>query len=83
MASVTWEDGQLSGDQQAILLLQSQAAVWEGREVGPDEGPYTLTDHLQSPISTGWLLNMLFQPGSIQISGDEPERTESRMGEKP
>jgi hypothetical protein len=71
--TLTWEDGKLSGDPLAILLVEGEAGKMEGRTVGPPEGPYTDGDHIKDPLSTLMLLTPLFVPG-YTVVGDLPIR---------
>lgn len=72
--SVTWNRGELSGDRAIISVAQERARALEGHQVGPHEGPYTGTNHLQSPISAGIIIAGLFVPSTVQITGDVPQR---------
>lgn len=50
---VTWNDGEIEGDPQAVDELLALAMFLEGKAVGPEpEGPFTYRNHLSDPLST-------------------------------
>ena len=71
--SITWEDGALSGDPEAVAWIQEIAARLEGQIIGPIGGPYSTTDHLADPYAASELIRSIF-PGSVEQEGDLPLR---------
>jgi len=59
--TVTWTDGALSGDDDAVKWLELLAQEFEGRTIRPFVGPMTTTDHLSSPYSAYMLMRSIFQ----------------------
>lgn len=74
-ASITWDAGRLSGDDDlvAAALATARNLVELGVDVGPVCGPYTSRDHLASGISAITLLWDLFAESPL-ASGDVPHR---------
>ncbi len=81
-SSITWKDGDLSGDEYAVALLTGIAKGAEGEPVGPAAGPYTLTDHLKSPLSTYMLVNQDLFPVDSH-DGDEIDMPEEEIDDGP
>ena len=72
-ATLTWEEGQLSGDGQARLETLALANELEGQAVlATPSGPSTVRDHLKSAFSAIVLMGQLFTPDS-KWSGELPE----------
>jgi len=73
--SVSWHEGVLAGDPDVIDLLILAAERFDGRRVGPPEGPVTRTkeDHLRSGISIQFLAAEVFDLG-YTAGGDVPHR---------
>jgi hypothetical protein len=65
------DDGTLVGDPVTVEALRLAAELYDGRAIGPTNGPQTLQDHLSSPISAWYLLPRLFEEGAT-ISGEPP-----------
>ena len=57
---VTWKAGQLSGDPEAVALVQQFAQSLEGKYVGPVTGPVTKTAHLSKGLSALILMDRAF-----------------------
>lgn len=72
--AVTWRDGTLRGDAALIAVATEQATALHGHPVGPHEGPVTTREHLASPLSALMILADLFIPGTVELSGDVPQR---------
>lgn len=77
---VSWNNGALSGDADAVAFAQELARDLEGQTVGPWEGPYTEHNHLQEPLSALIIISdavaMLSGDGDSDttVTGDVPER---------
>lgn len=74
--SLTWENGQVKGPSDLIQEVLALARLYEGRELGPVEGPYTYSEHLRDPNSAALLMGMPFKPWTIIMGGDVLERPE-------
>jgi len=59
-AAVTWEDGDLSGDPDAVALVRHLAETFEGHPAGQLGGPYTVTHHLVSPYTACAFMRLVF-----------------------
>lgn len=70
--TITWTDGALTGDADAIQMLRTLAAALEGTVQGQPGGPYTTTDHLTSPYTARALMKTLFERGTISQTGSLP-----------
>ena len=77
--SVTWRDGALSGDRDAVDAVLALANELWGQIVGPVEGPTTSYNHLASPISALEIITSIFDP-EWEGSGDIPEREPIPVG---
>jgi hypothetical protein len=73
--SLTWDGGELSGDDLPIAWVLARADELDGVLVGPVEGPYTSTrcQHLQEPTSALYVITGVFTKGA-ELSGDIPMR---------
>jgi hypothetical protein len=77
--SITWEDGSLSGDADAVSAVQHVADVWEGRTIGQPGGPYTTQNHLASPYTARYFMCRVFSErptlteGALPLLPDPPE----------
>ena len=61
VVTVTWTDGHLWGDPDAIAMILRFAQAYEGKLVGPiGGGPYTTHEHLESPYSAYALIQSVF-----------------------
>ena len=81
--SVEWrEGGRLFGDAAFVAEIAAEAALLSGRDIGPEEGPYTRYKHLSSPISAGIVIASLMVGGTVTVSGDVPERPAIPEGAK-
>ena len=70
--SLTWEDGKVSGTMaKAVSRL---ASLWDGTQIGPHGGPYTKTNHLESPISVATMVRDIYGFDGLEWSGDVPTR---------
>lgn len=67
---ILWEDGKLSGDEQTVKAIETEAKLRTGWMVGPPTGPFTSEDHLNSPISAAILASELLEGFSVP---DEPD----------
>lgn len=74
--AVTWDEGELRGDPILVELLRLEAETSDGYPIGPNEGPYTMRDHLRSDSSTLALLHTILAPGTVSFAGKRPERPE-------
>jgi hypothetical protein len=66
------DDGTLQCDEATRQALIDAASYYDGRAVGPTNGPCTVRDHLSSPISAWYLLPRVFAEGAT-VSGEPPE----------
>lgn len=70
--SIAWSDGSLTGDLVAIGMLEYEAVITHGQEIGPIGGPTTFEDHLTSGLSTVFLaLRVFVDP---EFGGTIPQR---------
>ena len=54
---VSWSEGTIEGDQEALLELFALASIMDRQPVGPEpEGPFTHEDHLKDPLSAQILI---------------------------
>jgi hypothetical protein len=79
---VTWNDGRLEGDELAVQVVESEAALYDGHELGPVCGPFTTEDHLSDPLGAVFVLLAIFDEGA-EFSGDVPEAPETEEGAIP
>ena len=79
---LTWEDGELSGDQDIVDRLTLEAELREGSDVShTPTGPATQTNHLSDPLSTLRLLQRFIADEDIlELTGDVPEAPEVPEG---
>lgn len=82
-ASITWDNGRLTGDSLLVEEAQDNARLYEGREIGFPDGPKSVTDHLKNPHGAAFLLGELFRPGTIHVFGEIPEWPELPEGAIP
>jgi|SRR5690348_9702140 len=74
LVTVTWTDGNLSGDDDAVKWLELLAQECEGRTIRPFVGPMTTTNHLNSPYSAYMLMRSIFQrTPQPKLTGALPE----------
>ena len=66
---VTWDDGNLGGDPRAVALIRGEAIQKDGIMLGPPEGPHTMKNHIDSPLSTVCLAANVFAAG-FRVTGD-------------
>jgi hypothetical protein len=71
--TVTWTDGELSGDADAIAMLQLLAEEFEGRPLRAIVGPVTVTNHLSNPYTACALMKSVFKYGTVTQDGSLPE----------
>jgi hypothetical protein len=78
---VTWDNGRLTGDTLAILLVETAArrAELRGIPVGPPSGPYTTENHLADLLSALFLTRELLGD-DITATGDVPTVPEIPKG---
>lgn len=72
VASITWDNGRVSGDSFLVAEAIDLAKVYEGKEIGFPSGPKSITQHLKDPYGAPWILSQLFRPESVQVSGEIP-----------
>jgi hypothetical protein len=72
LLSVSWKNGRLTGDTEAVEQLEEMAADLGGELVGAPGWSETDSDHLSSPVSALLLMDHLFK-GQGKISGTYPE----------
>jgi hypothetical protein len=71
--TLTWDTGNLTGDEGLVYALTLLAQDREGQEVGCPGGPFTTTHHLESPMSTlVLLLTLLDTDPPVTVTGDAP-----------
>ena len=70
--TVTWTDGALTGDADAIQMLKRLATGLDGALQGQPGGPYTTHDHLASPYTAAALMKTLFARGTTSMTGHLP-----------
>lgn len=70
-----WDDGELTGDPAAVLVIQDMArvALRQGRPLGPPEGPWATTPYLKDPIGAATLMSE-FADEILSVTGDLPSR---------
>jgi hypothetical protein len=71
--SITWEDGELSGDEPTVGWITYYAAAMDGHHLGPTGGPYATHDHLQNPYIAAYVIRSVF-PGTVTMQGELPLR---------
>src|SRR5687768_8619910 len=71
-ASITWDNGRLSGDTLLVQEAKDNAKFYEGKTIGFPGGPKSTTNHLNDPYGAPWLLAELFHRETIQVSGEIP-----------
>ena len=68
-----WDNGELFGDISLATAVQVEAALREGQPFGPPGGPYTLNNHLSSPLSALFLMREVFGfQNLLESEGDVP-----------
>jgi len=60
---VVWIAGRCFGDDRTLLVIEGIVADAEGDRVGPQEGPYTRTNHMSSDLSAFILVTQAFESG--------------------
>ncbi len=70
--TVTWTDGALTGDAEAVTALKWLAQRLDGTLQGQPGGPYTMRDHLSSPYTACALMKLLFEQGTTTLRGRLP-----------
>ncbi len=70
--TVTWEDGEVTGDQDAVDAIEAYADAHEGKLIGSPSGPFTEVDHLSDPLSAAMIMDEIFDE-IISEEGDVPE----------
>lgn len=70
VASITWNNGQLTGEALLVKEAKDLARLFEGRSIGFPSGPKNNSEHLKNPHASAWLLGELFRPGTIQVTGE-------------
>jgi hypothetical protein len=66
--------GRLSGSPELVAAAIDRARALEGERVGPEEGPYTRTNHLDHALSACIVISDLLIHGTQTYSGDVPMR---------
>ncbi len=69
--TITWTDGELSGDPPTVWWLRQYAKMIEGTMQGQVGGPYTTHDHLASPYTACAIIKSVF-PGPTTQHGNLP-----------
>lgn len=72
-ASITWDNGRLSGDALLVQEAKDLARMYEGREIGFPDGPKSSSNHLTDPYGAPWILGELFREGTIHVTGEIPD----------
>ena len=80
-----WEDGEISGDEKAVELLEEFADDMAGTPIGPPAGETLQANYLDDPYCTKQLIVMLFGSLVEEIEDIEgiPELPEEVLGEGP
>lgn len=73
-ATVTYDNGKLTGILSAVQIVEILAANSDGRLIGP-VNQYTEKDHLKTPLSALFLIQEVFTE-ITEITGDIPEPAE-------
>jgi hypothetical protein len=77
---VTWEDGELSGDEQLVAIIERWVAGSQGALVVASGGPSASTDHLENPWVANELMQMFLDTPKI-VDGSLPAIPEGPEGE--
>lgn len=77
VGEVTWEDGRLSGPDEAVLWLELTAMKYTWTVIGPPTGPCSGRNHLQQPECALMLMRETF-PGAAE-SGEIPDLGEEDL----
>lgn len=72
LCTVTYDRGELTGDEFAVESARRRAEALEGQAVGPVCGPYTTTGHLREPLSAAFIISDVFDEVT-GAWGDLPE----------
>lgn len=72
--TVGWRDGEIYGDEAAVVAVRMASRVYDGALVGPPTGPFTETaeEHLASPVSAYQLMKNVLSRVSV-VEGEIPE----------
>lgn len=70
--TVTWTDGELSGDEDAIAMIRELAWMNEGRSLRAIVGPITIHDHLSNPYTACMLIKSVFKLRTTTQIGSLP-----------
>jgi len=71
--TVTWTDGELSGDTDTIEMLKLIAEAYEGRPLRALVGPVTVYNHLSNPYTACTMIRSMFKRGTVRQDGSLPE----------
>src|SRR5262249_23121691 len=71
-ATITWTDGELSGDAGVVEVVMRLAAAYEGRELKPIVGKASTHDHLQNPYVACMLMKSVFISRTTRQEGSLP-----------
>lgn len=80
MVTITWEDGQLSGDADAVAMVRVLAEAYEGQTIVLTPGPSSRHDHLKNPWAARELMCMVFWGLPRQIAGSLPRLPDPPKG---
>lgn len=69
--TISWDNGELGGDEFAVRWAKNIAEIREGRSVGPVCGPYTQTKHLDNALSAYFILTQSLDE-VYDVTGDVP-----------
>ena len=72
LVSITWEDGRLSGDPDAVAMVLYLAEAYEGRWLELPGCPGTQHRHLQSPYTSRELMEMVLVGRPRLVEGALP-----------
>ncbi len=72
-ATITWTDGALSGDENAVAAVERLAEEYADRPLRPVVGPISDGDHLANPYTACLLMRSVFKPGSVTQVGSLPK----------
>jgi hypothetical protein len=70
--TVTWTDGELSGDEDAIAMIRELAWMYEGQSLRAIVGPTTTHDHLSNPYTACMLIKRVFRTRTTTQIGSLP-----------
>lgn len=70
--TVTWDEGEITGDDAAVDAIEAYADAHEGKRIGSPTGPFTEVDHLSDPLSAAMIMDEVFDEITAE-EGDVPK----------